>query len=208
MSCMTVEAEDTGTDVSREGLAAVDGGAQLVDVRSPEEFAAYHIEGAVNIPMAELAAAAADGRLVAGRAVVLQCRSGARAEGALEVLAGLGFGDVLNAGAVAEWPGASPPAKAVEHVRCGGCGAICVGAGGFEKHCKEVVHDDDFDYTYEPVVPETEEALLATRLSVIATMPKARLARQVSIGSFGKRTVPAWVANSLPISQHAHTTRV
>ena len=32
----------------------VEAGAMLVDVRTPEEFAARHLEGAVNIPLNEL----------------------------------------------------------------------------------------------------------------------------------------------------------
>src|SRR5437588_5181963 len=42
-------------EVPVEGLAARPAGVMLLDVREPEEFAAEHVPGAVNLPQAELA---------------------------------------------------------------------------------------------------------------------------------------------------------
>ena len=69
-------------------------GAQLVDVRQPEELVDGVLPGAVNIPLGELPARL--GELDADRRVVVVCRSGGRSGRAAEWLAGQGFGDVVN----------------------------------------------------------------------------------------------------------------
>lgn len=77
-------------------------GARLVDVRTPEEFASGHVEGAVNIPVQEL-----DRRLgelaPKDRAVVLYCRSGARSARAAETLKAEGFTAVHDIGPMSRW---------------------------------------------------------------------------------------------------------
>lgn len=76
---------------------AIRAGALVLDVRSPEEFAAGHLEGAVNIPHTELdriTAAIGDDR---DRPVILYCRSGGRAGRVLESLETLGYRNALNA---------------------------------------------------------------------------------------------------------------
>lgn len=70
--------------------------AQLVDVRSPGEFAAAHAPGSINIPLPELAARAAE--LDPGRWVVVCCASGTRSALARRQLRSRGFERVLNAG--------------------------------------------------------------------------------------------------------------
>jgi rhodanese-related sulfurtransferase len=49
-------------EVSREGLIRElrDGRTTLIDVLSPESFAARHIPGAINLPVVDLARRAAD----------------------------------------------------------------------------------------------------------------------------------------------------
>jgi rhodanese-related sulfurtransferase len=61
----------------------------VLDVRTPDEFAAGHVPGAVNIPHDQLAKRLAE--VPKDRDVVLYCRSGRRAELAGEVLAGNGY---------------------------------------------------------------------------------------------------------------------
>lgn len=81
------------TDISREEFQArrADGAPMLVlDVRSPDEFAAGHIPGAVNIPHDQLEARAA-GLAPAGREVVVYCRSGRRSALAIEALEARGW---------------------------------------------------------------------------------------------------------------------
>lgn len=77
-------------------------GALLVDVRTPEEFASGHLEGAINIPVHELTA-----RLASlgpkSQPVVLYCRSGARSSRAQAALRKLGYEAVYNLGAMSRW---------------------------------------------------------------------------------------------------------
>jgi rhodanese-related sulfurtransferase len=64
--------------------------ALVVDVRSPEEFAAGHIDGAINIPLDRIAAGAT--ALPRDAAVVTVCgKGGGRSERAAEELRALGF---------------------------------------------------------------------------------------------------------------------
>jgi phage shock protein E len=69
--------------------------AVLLDVRTDEEFAGGHAEGAINIPLHELGARV--GELPEGRPIVLYCRSGARSASAGGFLAKRGA-EVYDAG--------------------------------------------------------------------------------------------------------------
>jgi rhodanese-related sulfurtransferase len=71
-------------------------GAQLVDVRSPGEFASGHAPGSVNIPLQELDSRAKE--LDSSRWVVVACASGTRSAMAARKLQRLGFSQVMNAG--------------------------------------------------------------------------------------------------------------
>ena len=68
-------------------------GAQLVDVRTPEEVDAGRIEGALHIELEELPARA--GELEQGRPVVFYCRSGQRSAMASGAFRAAGF-DAYN----------------------------------------------------------------------------------------------------------------
>ena len=64
--------------------------AVIVDVRSPEEFAAGHVDGAINIPLDALAERASE--LPQGAVVVTVCgKGGGRSERAAEQLRASGF---------------------------------------------------------------------------------------------------------------------
>ena len=71
-------------------------GAVVVDVRSPGEFAAGHMAGAVNCPLQTLAGDVAELKRL-DKPVVLCCRSGARSAQAVQVLAKAGL-EVVNGG--------------------------------------------------------------------------------------------------------------
>jgi len=71
-------------------------GAQLVDVRSPGEFASGHAPDSVNIPLPELDIRAKE--LDSNRWVVVACASGTRSAMAARRLQRLGFKQVMNAG--------------------------------------------------------------------------------------------------------------
>jgi len=82
----------------------------LIDVRTPEEFAAGHIPGALNIPYDELPARLheLDGRQ--GEELVVYCRTGRRAEIAEQALAKAGFLNVRDlTGHMVAWTAANYP---------------------------------------------------------------------------------------------------
>jgi phage shock protein E len=74
--------------------AAIDGGAFLVDVRSPGEFAAGSVKGAVNIPLSELPNQLSKFKNKKG--IVVFCRSGNRSSQAKSILEQKGFQNVIN----------------------------------------------------------------------------------------------------------------
>lgn len=89
-------------------------GGALIDVRTPEEFAQGHVEGARNIPVQEIANRLTD----VGdpeKPVVLYCRSGRRAAKAQEILEQAGFKKVANLGGMSAWYGAAPPPPDSSH---------------------------------------------------------------------------------------------
>lgn len=85
----------------------VEQGALLLDVRTPDEFAEGHIEGAVNIPHDQVADEIERiGELTGGdksKAIVVYCRSGRRSGMAKQTLAEHGYGRVSNLGGMSDW---------------------------------------------------------------------------------------------------------
>lgn len=87
--------------------AAADAGAYVLDVRTPAEFAEGHISGAVNLPLDEVQARAAE--VPADRPVYVICRSGNRSAQASTLLRAAGK-DVRNvAGGMTDWAAAGYP---------------------------------------------------------------------------------------------------
>jgi len=89
-------------------------GAFFLDVRPPEKSAEGKVDGAANIPLAELRDRLH--KIPTDRPVVVHCRSGQTSYNACRVLTGLGRNDVINlAGgylAYAEWQRAATPPQA------------------------------------------------------------------------------------------------
>ena len=69
-----------------------------IDVRSPEEFNEGHLQGAVNVPHEQIASQIARISPDKNAPVNLYCRSGRRAEVALQALQKLGYTRVTNHG--------------------------------------------------------------------------------------------------------------
>jgi rhodanese-related sulfurtransferase len=93
-------------------LAATGDGPRLIDVRTPGEFAAGHIEGAYNVPLDLLREHRAELRHHLDETVVLICRSGTRAAQAEQALVDAGMPNLrtLDGGMVA-WETAGAPVR-------------------------------------------------------------------------------------------------
>lgn len=81
----------------------VKAGAKLIDVRTPQEYGAGHIEGAINIPVSQVEARLAEFG-DKGAPIVVYCRSGARSGRAQSMLKTAGFTKVYNLGGMTRWP--------------------------------------------------------------------------------------------------------
>jgi phage shock protein E len=86
------------TDAAEAPTVAVAAGT-LIDVRTPEEFAAGHLEGAINIPVELPTFAARIAELDPAVEYVVYCRSGRRADVALDQMATIGLTGI-NLGSV------------------------------------------------------------------------------------------------------------
>jgi rhodanese-related sulfurtransferase len=73
----------------------------LVDVRTPEEFSAGYIPGAININLQELQQKL--GRIPTDKPVIVYCRSGNRSAFAANILKQAGYTEVYDLGGIIEW---------------------------------------------------------------------------------------------------------
>ena len=85
----------------------VQAGALLIDVRSPEEFAAGHAQGARNMPVDTLAAATE--QFKAQGEVYVMCFSGGRSGAATSSLLAHGVNAMNVAGGFSAWQAAGLP---------------------------------------------------------------------------------------------------
>jgi rhodanese-related sulfurtransferase len=85
---------------AEEARSVIAAGGQLIDVRTPQEFASGHIEGAVNLPVNSIGDHS-DG--LGGAPVVVYCRSGMRSQKARQVLTRAGVNEVHDLGAMSRW---------------------------------------------------------------------------------------------------------
>lgn len=77
--------------------------SQVIDVRTPAEFASGHLEGAVNIDIQNAGFAGEIDALDHAANYVIYCHSGNRAGQAVNYMTGAGFtGKLINAGGVAD----------------------------------------------------------------------------------------------------------
>lgn len=88
-------AADQQPQVAWEKIAS---GAMVLDVRTPEEFAAGHLVNAVNIPFEQVAAEFAKRGIAKDTPVVLYCRSGRRSGIATDALVAAGYTKTYNGG--------------------------------------------------------------------------------------------------------------
>lgn len=76
-------------------------GALLVDVRTPGEFAAGSVKGAINVPLSELPSAMTNHCPDKNRVLLLHCQSGGRSGVAAVKLRSAGYTQVFNVGSFA-----------------------------------------------------------------------------------------------------------
>ncbi|MBM3428767.1 MAG: rhodanese-like domain-containing protein [Bacteroidetes bacterium] len=74
----------------------IENGAYLVDVRTPEEFAAGHVNASVNIPLDQIVDHIDE--LKSKSHVIVFCKSGMRSEMAKSILNQAGMDNVTNGG--------------------------------------------------------------------------------------------------------------
>lgn len=79
-------------------------GAPLIDVRTPQEFQAGHVEGAINIPVDQVGARLDEikGLAGTGNTLVVYCRSGNRSATAARTLRAAGY-EVVDFGPMSAW---------------------------------------------------------------------------------------------------------
>ncbi|MGM9768011.1 MAG: rhodanese-like domain-containing protein [Candidatus Cryptobacteroides sp.] len=106
--CLNCQAQPKFDSLDNEGFAEVlkDTTVQLVDVRTPEEFAEGHIPGALNINvMGEDFIGTAVSALDRKRTIAVYCRSGRRSKTAAGQLVKEGFKVVELEGGFLGWDG-------------------------------------------------------------------------------------------------------
>ncbi len=72
----------------------------VIDVRTPDEFAAGHLDGAINIDVQSADFDTMVAQLPADGDYVVYCRSGNRSAAAIDRMENLGFTSLTNAGGV------------------------------------------------------------------------------------------------------------
>lgn len=85
---------------AEKGWQWIEQGALIVDVRTPQEFDAGHLDNAVNYPLSQLATHFAS--IDKNSQIVLYCRSGNRSGQAYQYLLSQGFTNLHNAGGLVE----------------------------------------------------------------------------------------------------------
>ena len=88
-----------------EAKAIIDSeeGFIILDVRTPEEFAAGHIAGAILIPDYEIGEKAERVLTDKDQLILVYCRSGRRSKNAASELAALGYTNIKEFGGINDW---------------------------------------------------------------------------------------------------------
>lgn len=82
-----------------------DGTVQVVDVRTADEYASGHIEGAVNIPVDSIGSTQPSQLSDLDAPVLVYCRTGVRSKQAATALVNLGYKHVYDLqGGITNWP--------------------------------------------------------------------------------------------------------
>ena len=96
------------TQITMEEAAeriGIECGFILLDVRTPEEYEAGHIPGAINIPNETIGTDEIPRLPQKDQRIYVYCRSGNRSKQASEKLAALGYTDIVEIGGIIDWTG-------------------------------------------------------------------------------------------------------
>ncbi len=103
--CSRSESFVSSSQVIKDPAAAralIETGATVLDVRSPDEFAAGHVPNAVNVPVETVPSRLAEIEALVGsdrsKPIVVYCAAGGRAAKAKTALDEAGFTKVVNGG--------------------------------------------------------------------------------------------------------------
>lgn len=77
----------------------------ILDVRTPEEFAAGHIPNAINIPNETIGASEISALPDKDQLILVYCRSGRRSKEAAQKLVSLGYTSIVEFGGILDWTG-------------------------------------------------------------------------------------------------------
>lgn len=92
------------TDEMAAKMESNDGNSVFIDVREPDEFAAGHVPGIINLPLSALSEETAD--FPKDSEIVIICRSGNRSLQAADKLQDYGFTNLVNVqGGMNDWNG-------------------------------------------------------------------------------------------------------
>lgn len=107
-SCGSSDAVTTVTG-QQVAEAVSEPGVIVIDVRTPEEYAAGHVAGAANIDVQDPGFAAEIAQLPTDGAYVVYCRSGNRSAAAADQMADAGFTDITDVGGLDDLAAAGVP---------------------------------------------------------------------------------------------------
>lgn len=90
-----------------DAQARMDSGDDIIilDVRTPDEFSAGYIKGAINLPVNQIRNKAAEILPDKDAEILIYCRSGNRSKTASLELLSLGYTNVFDFGGIMGWPG-------------------------------------------------------------------------------------------------------
>lgn len=92
------------TDEMAAKMESNDGNSVFIDVREPDEFAAGHVPGIINLPLSAFSEETAD--FPKDSEIVIICRSGNRSLQAADKLQDYGFTNLVNVqGGMNDWNG-------------------------------------------------------------------------------------------------------
>ena len=86
-------------------MMAQETGYIILDVRSPDEFAAGHIPGAINVANESIGTGEIPELPDKDQLIMVYCRSGRRSKEAAEKLVKLGYTNIVEFGGILDWTG-------------------------------------------------------------------------------------------------------